>query len=201
MCGHFEVGEQKDMRIVKRDGSAYTSKNQSGNPGSMLPVVTDALSDKVQQFRWGLLTMDDNRVHSKNKHARIESLFLSPLWNELVGHKHCVVRIQAYFEFNAAQNVTYKVERADGKPFYIAGLWDIWYDIKTGVLIPTFVMITVPPNTAITAMHDRMPAILERENIKHWLNGYLTGSERVKFLRQHPCPSEHLKISVHKQGQ
>ncbi len=201
MCGHVEIGEQKDMKINKRDGSAYTSKNQSGNPGSMLPVVTDSMPDKVQQFRWGLLTLDDNRVHSKNKHARIESLFLSPLWNELVGHKHCVVRIQAYFEYNAIQNITYKIERADGKPFYIAGLWDIWVDIKTNVLIPTFVMITVPPNAAIRAIHDRMPAIVERENIKHWINTHLNGAERVNFLRQHPCLSENMKISVHKLGQ
>ncbi|HKG07348.1 MAG TPA: hypothetical protein VKB19_12850 [Pedobacter sp.] len=51
MCGHVEIGEHKDIKIIKRDGGSYTAKgNSTGNPGSMLPVVTDAQPDKVQQF-------------------------------------------------------------------------------------------------------------------------------------------------------
>src|SRR6201989_420459 len=129
MCGQVDLGEQKDIRIIKRDGSGYTAKsNAAGNPGSMMPVVTDAMPDKVQQFRWGLLTLDDDKIHSKNKHARIESLFLVPMWNELVGKKHCVVRAQAFFEYNPEHQKTYRIERTDGQPFYIAALWDNWYD-------------------------------------------------------------------------
>jgi len=198
MCGHVEIGEQKNIKVIKRDGSAYTTKNAAGNPGSMLPVVTDAFPDKVQQFRWGLLTADDERIHNKNKHARIESLFTVALWRERVGRKHCVIRMQAYFEYNKDQHITYKVERTDGNPFYIAGLWEHWLDIHTNVLLPTFVMITVPPNRAAAEIHDRMPAILEREHIKHWINGHLNGPERVQYLRGNPCPAEKLKITVHK---
>lgn len=199
MCGHVEIGEQKDLKIIKRDGTAYSAKsNVAGNPGSMLPVVTDAMPDKVQQFRWGLLTADDNKIHSKNKHARIESLFLVPLWKELVGRKHCVVRIQAFFEYNREQERTYKIERADGQPFYIAGLWDIWMDIKTNVLLPTFVMLTMPPNNAMAAIHDRMPAILERGDVKTWINGSYSAEQRVAWLRQHPCSPENLVITIHK---
>ncbi len=66
MCGQVDLGEQKDIKIYKRDGGSYTPKsNTAGNPGSMLPVMTDAMPDKVQQFRWGLLTEDDDRIHSK----------------------------------------------------------------------------------------------------------------------------------------
>jgi putative SOS response-associated peptidase YedK len=199
MCGHVEIGEQKDLKIIKRDGSAYNVKsNTSGNPGSMLPVVTDAIPNKVQQYRWGLLSLDDNRMHSKNRHARIESLFLVPLWRDLIGRHHCVVRIQAFFEYNPEHQKTYKIERVDGQPFYIAGLWDIWMDIKTNILIPNFAMITVPPNSAMSTIHDRMPAILERNDVKLWINRNLTGVERVKYLRINRCPSENLKISVYK---
>ncbi|TWR25152.1 SOS response-associated peptidase [Mucilaginibacter pallidiroseus] len=198
MCGHVEIGEQKDINIVKRDGGSYTAKKTSGNPGSMLPVVTDASPDKVQQYRWGLLTMDDDKIHSKNKHARIESLFLVPLWRELVGRKHCVVRIQAFFEYNKEHEKTYRIERADGQPFYIAGLWDVWFDIKTGVLLPTFTIITMPPNQVIGEVHDRMPAILERNNVKNWINANYTGEQRVAWLRNNPCASENLNITVAK---
>ena len=199
MCGHVEIGEQKDTKIIKRDGGSYTAKsNVSGNPGSMLPVVTDAVPDKVQYYRWGLLSADDDYIHSKNRHARIESLFVVGLWKELIGRKHCVVRIQAFFEYNKEQGRTYRIERTDGQPFYIAGLWDIWFDIKTGILLPTFTMITMSPNTAISAIHDRMPAILERNDVRAWINNAYSGEQRVSWLRTKPCASESLKISVHK---
>jgi putative SOS response-associated peptidase YedK len=199
MCGHVEIGEQKDIKIAKRDGSSYTAKsNGSGNPGSMLPVVTDAMPDKVQEYRWGLLSVDDDKIHSKNKHARIESLFLVPLWRELVGRKHCVVRIQAFYEYNREQEKTYKIERVDGQPFYIAGLWDIWFDIKSGILLPTFTMITMPPNSEMIKVHDRMPAILDRGNVKIWINSSYTAEQRVEWLRNNPIESSTLSIVVHK---
>ncbi|MFD0793728.1 SOS response-associated peptidase family protein [Mucilaginibacter litoreus] len=199
MCGHVEIGEQKDIKIIKRDGSAYTPKNNNGaSAGSMLPVVTDAMPDKVQQFRWGLLSLDDDRIHSKNKHARIESLLHVPLWRELVGHKHCVVRVQAFFEFNRDRQVRYRIERTDGKPFYIAGLWDIWLDIKTNILLPTFVMMTMPPNEAMAQVHDRMPAMMERNDIKAWIDPTYTGQQRISYLLSHPCTSDQLKITAEK---
>lgn len=94
--------------------------------------------------------------------------------------------------------MTYKIERTDGQPFYIVGLWDIWFDIKTGVLLPNFTMITMPPNAKISEVHDRMPAILERGDIKHWINRNLSGEERVWYLRGSPCASENLDISIYK---
>jgi putative SOS response-associated peptidase YedK len=156
--------------------------------------VTDALPDKVQQYRWGLLTVDDDKIHNKHKHARVENL--PTVWRQHLGKKHCVIRIQAFFEYNKEHQKTYRIERADGKPFYIAGLWDIWIDIQTNVLLPTFAMITMPPNRAMADIHDRMPAILERGDIKNWLNRQLSGPERLSHLRNKPCLPEILRISV-----
>lgn len=199
MCGRVLIGENKNIIITGRDGRKFTPKpNSSGNPGSMLPVVTDAMPDKVQQFRWGLLTIDDDKIHSKHKHARIESLHTIGLWRQLLGKKHCVIRIQAFFEYNKQQEKLYRIERADDKPFYIAGLWDIWIDIQTNVLLPTFAMITLPPNRAMAEIHDRMPAILERNQIKTWLNQGLSGTERSAFLQSNPCLPEALNITVEK---
>jgi len=199
MCGRVEIGEQKDIIITGRDGRQYQPKNKSnGNPGSMLPVVTDALPNKVQEFRWGLLTLDDDKIHSKNKHARIESIRHIPLWRDLAGRKHCVIRIQAFFEYNRDEQRTYRIERLDGEPFYIAGLWDIWIDIKTNILLPTFAMITMEPNADMAAIHDRMPAIMERSDVKIWLNASYTGEQRIDYLRSKPCLNGKLKISVEK---
>lgn len=200
MCGRVLVGEQKDIVITGKDGRQFKPKpNGTGNPGSMLPVVTDAMPDKVQQYRWGLLTVEDDKIHNKHKHARIENLH--SVWRQHLGKKHCVIRIQAFFEYNKQQEKSYRIERADGKPFYIAGLWDIWIDIGTNVLLPTFLMITMPPNRAMAEIHDRMPAILERGDIKTWLNSSYSGQQRTAHLQSHPCLSGTLKITVEKDHQ
>lgn len=109
-----------------------------------------------------------------------------------------MVRIQAFFEINKERNITYKIERRDGQPLYIAGLWDVCLDVKTNVLLPTFVMITMAPNRAMAELHDRMPAILERGDVKTWINGAYSGPERVNHLRSKPCLPEYLTISVYK---
>jgi putative SOS response-associated peptidase YedK len=198
MCGRVLVGEQKDIVITGRDGRQFKPKpNSTGNPGSMLTVVTDALPDKVQQYRWGLLTADDEKIHAKHKHAKIENLHT--VWRRQLGRKHCVIRIQAFFEYNKDQKKSYRIERTDGKPFYIAGLWDIWMDVDTNVLLPTCLMITMRPNRAMAEIHDRMPAILERSDIKTWLNGNLTGQQRTALLLSKPCLPEMLKVTVEKE--
>jgi hypothetical protein len=55
-----------------------------------------ALPDKVQQYRWGLLTADDEKIHAKHKHAKIENSHTA--WRQQLGRKHFVIRIQAFFE-------------------------------------------------------------------------------------------------------
>ena len=180
MCGHVLIGEQKDYVIHTRNGNAYDpnkGKKGGSKPGSMLPVVTDALPGKVQEYRWGLLRPDDDRIHSNNKHARLESVRYIDKWRDLVGTHHCVIRIEAFFEYSKAKEAQFRITRTDGQPFYIAGLWDIWFDVDTNILIPTFIMLTREPNTAMAEIHDRMPVILERTDIKTWLNASLSGED------------------------
>jgi putative SOS response-associated peptidase YedK len=64
--------------------------------------------------------------------------------------------------------------------------------------LPTFVMITMPPNRAMAAIHDRMPAILERGDVKNWLNKDYTGTQRAAYLQSKPCLPESLKIIIEK---
>ena len=73
----------------------------------------------------------------------------------------------------------YFVTSAGGKPLTLAGLWEEW----NGLL--TFTVITVPANEKVAAIHDRMPAILSREEAFAWLK---TGD--TALLK--PCPSDAL---------
>lgn len=54
------------------------------------------------------------------------------------------------------------------------------------------------PRCWVYVVHDRMPAILERGDIKNRINPNLSGKQRVAYLRNNPCASDNLKVTIHK---
>ena len=57
----------------------------------------------------------------------------------------------------------------DGSPFGLAGLWENWRNPNTGEWERTFAIITVPSNSLVDQIHDRMPAILRPSTYTRWL--------------------------------
>jgi putative SOS response-associated peptidase YedK len=57
----------------------------------------------------------------------------------------------------------------DGSPFGLAGLWENWRNPNTGEWERTFAIITVPSNTLVAQIHDRMLAILWPASYGRWL--------------------------------
>jgi putative SOS response-associated peptidase YedK len=63
----------------------------------------------------------------------------------------------------------FAIAMRDGSPFGIAGIWENWKDPTSGEWVRTFAIITVPANELVGTIHDRMPAILHREDFDRWL--------------------------------
>jgi putative SOS response-associated peptidase YedK len=57
----------------------------------------------------------------------------------------------------------------DRSPFGIAGVWENWRDPASGEWVRTFAIITVPANSLVSRIHDRMPAILAPDEFDRWL--------------------------------
>jgi putative SOS response-associated peptidase YedK len=57
----------------------------------------------------------------------------------------------------------YYIRMKDNSLFAIAGLYDR-FRAHDGQLVSTFTIITTEPNTIVLPLHDRMPAILKRED-------------------------------------
>jgi putative SOS response-associated peptidase YedK len=56
-----------------------------------------------------------------------------------------------------------------GELFAFAGLWDEWKD-STGKWIKTCSILTTTPNAVTSAIHDRMPVILDPTSYDLWLD-------------------------------
>jgi putative SOS response-associated peptidase YedK len=69
----------------------------------------------------------------------------------------------------AAGKQPYCFEVNEGKLFAFAGLWDGWKD-SNGKWVKTCTILTTTPNAVTSAIHDRMPVILDRESYDLWLD-------------------------------
>jgi putative SOS response-associated peptidase YedK len=75
----------------------------------------------------------------------------------------------------------YCLEVSDGELFAFAGLWDGWRN-EEGQWIKTCSILTTTPNTVTSAIHDRMPVILDRDSYDLWLDPGLTDARVVSEL-------------------
>ena len=74
-------------------------------------------------------------------------------------------------------------------------MYDAWHD-PSGKKTTTYTIITTAPNELVAAIHNRMPAILKREDKVRWLSGEtLTAGSLNDILAPYP-PGEMVMFPV-----
>jgi putative SOS response-associated peptidase YedK len=59
--------------------------------------------------------------------------------------------------------------RTDGKTMALAGLWDHWWSADKSQKKETYTVVTTAPSAFAAQFHDRMPCVLEPEDVEAWL--------------------------------
>lgn len=78
--------------------------------------------------------------------ARAETVATRPTYRDAwAAGRRCLVPAAWYQEPNweTGRNVWWRLARADGAPWAIAGLWSEWADPETGEILPNYTMLTV----------------------------------------------------------
>ena len=107
--------------------------------------------DLVGQLgQWGLIRpgqparMPEKRYQTNN--ARIESVAEKPTYRHAWARgQRCLIPADWYAEPNweTGKNIWWHLKRADGAPWFLAGLWSEWTDPATGEVVPNFTALTV----------------------------------------------------------
>ena len=159
------------------------------------PVITENDPSHLQFFKWGLVPFwaKDEKIGTKMINARIETLLEKPVFKNLVQHQRCLVPFDGFYEWKTypdKHKEPYRITLHNGEIFSVAGLWSSWL-APDGEERKTFTLITCPPNELMSKIHDRMPAILMKENEEVWLDPDLSGKEALQLLL--PYPDEDMK--------
>jgi putative SOS response-associated peptidase YedK len=159
-----------------------------------LPAICSSSPSKVRMLKWGLIPgwtrsdEDAEEIRLKTFNARAESILEKPSYSSSVKNKRCIIPVRGFYEWqhSGKLKIPWYIYRTDGDIMSLAGLYSEWLQSSTGELICTFTIITTGANRLMAEIHNskkRMPAILEKESEKTWLNADYDEAEILKILK------------------
>ena len=161
-------------------------------------IKADGVCDVGQ---WGMIpgtsktrtptTRDGRRLSTNN--ARRETVAtawtFSRAWK---AGQRCLIPAWSYDEpyWGTGKNIWWRLWRADGTPWALAGLWSDWTDPETGEVVPNYTMLTqnCDGHPLLSLMHKPDGAIppdkravvpIEPKNWDQWMHGSLADAEAL----------------------
>jgi putative SOS response-associated peptidase YedK len=161
----------------------------------LMPVTTNENPTQVILLNWGLIPYwtkyneTAQRIKQLALNARSETIFEKPIFRQSILSKRCLVVVDGFFEWKHLNNKSYPyyITLADHRPFALAGIWDKWQNLDTGIEAQTFSVITTEANPLMAQIHNtkkRMPAILSMDNEKKWIDNNLKKTD-IEALPKH----------------
>jgi putative SOS response-associated peptidase YedK len=144
-------------------------------PTQPVAVIRQHPRDAVRELslmRWGLIPSwaKDSSVASMIN-ARAETAATKPAFRDALKSRRCLIPADAFYEWARAGKTKqpYCFEVNEGELFAFAGIWDRWKD-PTGQWVKSCSILTTTPNAVTSAVHDRMPVILDPDAYDLWLD-------------------------------
>ena len=103
--------------------------------------------------------------------ARSETVATSGMFRNAFAKRRCIVPAAAFYEWQANPygKIPHAIARVDGDPMAFAGIWEGWRSPE-GDILRSFAILTTTANTEMSALHERMPVILEQADWPAWLD-------------------------------
>ncbi len=137
-------------------------------------------------LRWGLIPAwaKDRSIASRLINARSETVAEKPSFRGAFAKRRCLVPADGYYEWQTtkAGKQPFRITRADGGVFAMAGLWEAWRDPESGAAVETCCLLTTQANAALAAIHHRMPVILDQAQFDPWLDPRSDGAGLLALL-------------------
>ena len=141
--------------------------------------------------RWGLLPAFVKEPFPLLLNARAETLMERPSFTPAFRRRRCLVPASGFYLFVDRQ--PYFVAPVDGAPLAFAGLYETYLHAN-GSEIDTVCIVTTAANALLSALGERMPAILPAEAFPLWLDHETTKLETAQDLLR-PAPEALLQAT------
>ena len=170
MCGRYYADEQTAADVnglIKCQGK----KPVVLQPGDVYPSCEAAVLCKErgqlvsQRMRWGFGPYEKRGLLIN---ARAESVLEKVAFRDSIRLRRCVIPARWFYEWNRAKEKASFLDR-EGGTLYMAGCYREFNGENC------FVILTTAANPSVAGVHDRMPLLLERQELEAWIfdNGKL----------------------------
>lgn len=153
-------------------------------PNDPVPVVCARESTVAH---WGLVP----GASFPTFNARSETAHEKPTFREAFRERRCVVALSGYYEWSAPKQPHY-IRRADEALLLLAGLWSFAKETPTGIACT---VLTCTPNQTLAKLHQRMPCVLEPEEVASWLGPAPAEAHRVLLKATPEGVLDHHRVS------
>jgi putative SOS response-associated peptidase YedK len=184
MCGRYRLSRRK--QIVEEYFDTPVSDEPDWSPRYNIaptqPVAVIRQNPKepvrgLSLMRWGLIPSwaKDSSAAARMINARSETATSKPAFSDAMKSRRCLIPADGFYEWMRMEKAKqpYCFEVGEGELFAFAGLWDRWKD-PSGQWVKSCSILTTIPNAVTSAVHDRMPAILDPDNYDLWLDPGMT---------------------------
>lgn len=180
MCGRYYVDGDvsREIRRIVGEIEERLRRMAAGDvcPGQPAPAIMKGGRDMElaeEFFRWGFPGFSGSGLIVN---ARAETALEKRMFADSVENRRCVIPAKGFYEWNRAKEKA-AFTRTDRDILYMAGFYR---DDPEG---RRFVILTTEANASMRQTHDRMPLILERDQVKDWI---WDRQAAEKLLRQTP---------------
>jgi putative SOS response-associated peptidase YedK len=135
---------------------------------------------RASMMRWGLVPFwaKDPKKLPMMVNARVETITTLASYCEPVRKRHAVAVADGYYEWTGDKKAKqpWRFVRQDGGPISFPAIWEAWTPKGEAVEswgtnpVESFSIVTAEPSPDIAHIHDRMPVLLERDDIDLWLD-------------------------------
>jgi len=188
MCGRYSLSVPADVlaEVFALARVADVSPRWNIAPTQDAAVVRVREGERcLDALRWGLVPFwaKDVRIGNRMINARSETVAEKPSFKHALKRRRCLVPADGFYEWRRTPDgkVPTRIQRRDGRPFALAGLFEVWKK-GPGEPLETFTILTTAPNALLRPIHDRMPVVVEESDHDLWLDPAMQDVARLEPL-------------------
>lgn len=197
MCGRYQISMEEDI-LEMREILAEINRRYFGTPmqdkiktGEIFPtdfapvLVGGPKGPRAVLMRWGFPRWKGSGVIIN---ARAETATQKGMFGVPLARCRCAVPTTGFYEWRREEGKAkgkYLFRLPGTKMLYLAGLFNT-HTPKGKAPYPGYVVLTGPANPSVAQYHDRMPLVLQKDQLSAWLDdeAFARG-----FVRT-PCAAE-----------
>lgn len=180
--------------LIKRSGTAALAnklgvsdsafiENPNAKPGSLISIVVDKDGHQVLSSIWWLyLERGANGFKPNSRFFSVNTNYAKLTQKREYRESRCIVPVTAFVESQGGKS-PHLIEPADGSAMAFGGLFKQWQDSKTGEMVFSASIITLPGHPKLEGIHRKsMPLWLPDDALNDWLDSSQTNTRKFSEL-------------------